>query len=409
MNKRLVLVVLLLAASLITGCMGKGKDKTSVDITPYSKSDMKLGYDGQEYFSPYERVITETEDGYYYFDYSYRYSKNLDSLVYLMFFDKKIQKSVPVCNLADCTHEKGNEECNAQFLNQIEKEESTELPRALWYYDGNLYTVLISTKDGSNTYNYDLYQISPDGSKRTKYTELYTLYSENGISLPEAFFHRGYVYYRITDTDGFQSLYKVKVEKGAEPELLTKLDDENKIISKFQIYKTGITYLQFSYTDESSDYSIKYYDESTGKITTLLDGEDIVMYTFVDDRIYYVFHNKVYLYDLESKEKTAIFEADDYLYISYDGKYLYAEVQTFSLKDYSKHYIYVLDLEGNLIDTIQAPSSQNCYFGNEDYLFQMFDLNENLKGSSDMPLVKVFDKSQIGTGNHEWIELPIMN
>ena len=66
-----------------------------------------------------------------------------------------------------------------------------------------------------------------------------------------------------------------------------------------------------------------------------------------------------------------------------------------------------MDLEGNLVDSIQVVSSQDSIFGDENYLFQMFDLNEDLSEKADMAVIKAFDKSQIGTGKHEWIELPL--
>lgn len=407
--KKLTLIAVLLVFSLTSGCVEKQAAAPAADAVPYSKENMKLGYDGQAFFSVYTKEFAETEEGYYYFDKSYEVNKSgVGKIInYLMFFDKEAKKSVPVCSLANCMHEQENEDCNAQFSAGYRMEQKTTRPYFLWYYDGNLYTIIINYT--VNTYNYDLYQISLDGSKRTKYIELYTLYEEGGISIPDAFCHRGYIYYTITESDGIESLFRVKIEKEARPEQIVKLDNENSYIDEFQIYKTGITYSENLNTDENIISSIKYVDQNSGKVEAILDDTVFTMYTIARDTVYYTSNNEIYAYNVESKDREKIYSMNrgGYGYISYDGKYLYAEVSPVSLEDYSEHYIYVIDLEGNLIDSIQAPSSQSCYFGDSDYLFQMFDLNESLTGRSDMPMIKAFDKSQIGTGSHEWIELPI--
>ena len=110
---------------------------------------------------------------------------------------------------------------------------------------------------------------------------------------------------------------------------------------------------------------------------------------------------------IKTGEEKKFFTCEYPVYISYDGKYLYAEACSGMVENYDEHFVYVLDLEKNLVDSIQVASSQDCYFGDENYLFQMFDLNDDLSNKADMAVMRAFDKSQIGTGKYEWIELPL--
>lgn len=324
-----------------------------------------------------------------------------------MCFDKETKKSVPVCNRADCMHKKGDIDCNAQFNIESTESATTTLPYFLWYYDDNLYTVIGDIDKESNSCSVDLYQVSLDGSKWTKYLEMYNLFEDEEIDIPYAFYHRGYIYYTITESDGVDSMYRIRLDKKAEPQMIDKLDDEYSYIIDYGVYDTGIVYIESQFVDDTYVDMINYYDTVTGEITTLIDNVSWVSYTVAQDVIYYSTNNRLYAYNTVSKDTHEIYEFDNEMTLSCDGEYLYAEVRASLLDNYSNHNIYVLDFDGNLIDTINAPSSQDCYFGNSDYLFQMFDMNEDLTDKSDMPMIKAFDKSRIGTSEYEWIELPI--
>ena len=115
---------------------------------------------------------------------------------------------------------------------------------------------------------------------------------------------------------------------------------------------------------------------------------------------------ELYVYNMDTKENRLLYTFDYPIYLSYDGKYLYGDLNVgyYGLSG-DLHYIYVLDLEGKLVDKIKVLSMRTCSFGDDKYLFQWFDLDENLE-PLEIPFIKAFDKSQIGTGKQEWIELP---
>ena len=132
----------------------------------------------------------------------------------------------------------------------------------------------------------------------------------------------------------------------------------------------------------------------------------MLSYVVVDDNIYYASDGKVFRFNPVNKSTDEIYDVGEDVYLSYDGAYIYAETPTM-YENFNKHYIYVIDTDGNLIDSIYAPSSRDCYFGDSDYLFQMFDLEDDLETKSKIPVIKAYDKSQVGTGKAEWIELPL--
>ncbi len=399
MSKKYLCLIIAMVL-FISGCSG-GDNSEKYQNYDFSYDSVQLGYDAQSFFELTFSEITSTESGYYYFDTSYKRSKTPSSDIYLMFFDRETGQAVPVCGQANCNHEIGDS-CDALFT-MMNAENPIISVRGLWYYNGDLYTVLTEL-DGSMS----LYKISLDGSVRTKYITLFEGGSDGTFNM---YYHRGYIYIALSPGDK-ASLYRVKIEKDAELELIYEMQDSDYYIKFGGItpYKNGIAIsaFSFSYTDEGmSGIDIMYYNPENGEVEKLVEKINYDSYLIIDSSLYYTQNGDIYIYNLETEEEMHFYTCDHPVYISYDGNYLYAEACPVSLDDYSEHNIYVLDLEGNLVDTIQAPSSQDCYFGDKDYLFQMFDLNEELTGKSEMAIIKAFDKSQIGTGEYKWIELPI--
>lgn len=400
MNRRIVCAVLCIIC-ILTGC-GQPKDE-EVSTAPFSLQSIQSGYDGQPFFESAFSSFVKTENGYYYYDQSYRLSY-INNLTYLMYFDKDTKKAVPVCSKADCTHT-AEDDCDAIFSMTDENEDkNVGYVHYLWYYNGNLYTMANNYENNVNVYY--IYQISFDGSKRTKYIKII----EGDITGFNMYYHRGYIYAAFAYGEDKAVLYRVKLEKNAKPELIYEFTGTGAMFTGFDLYDTGITFMNSYFTDttyENGVGTIEYYNPVTEEITTLMDEAFFDSYKVVENDIYYSKDGEIYAYNINSGNEKLFYTCDYPVYISYDGKYLYAEVCSINLEDYSEHYIYVLSPEGELVDTIQAASSQDCYFGDEDYLFQMFDLDEDLKGKADMAVIKAFDKSQIGTEKHEWIDLTI--
>ncbi|MBQ9886041.1 MAG: hypothetical protein IJM37_04165 [Lachnospiraceae bacterium] len=393
MKKSINAVGLLLLCVIVTfsACNKADGKRSSED---FSYANIQLGYDAQPYFDEMVGGIARVEKGYYYLGNDVE-----NNCTYLMYFDEDTQKAVPVCNKAECSH-KATSDCDAVF--SLDLIEGIGTPGGLWYYEGDLYTIINKFDPKTRLTSCDIYQINIDGSKRIKYIELFKIESPGFVP----YCHRGYLYIALHNGEKEIDLYRVKLEKGAELEQIYTFKAEDATIAYYQPYKKGIAFKCFSMEGDKPVICVRYYDAETNEITELVSGLNDRSYRIIDNKYYYMIDKDLYVYNMDTKESRQLYSFDYPVYLSYDGKYLYGDVCTDALLlPADEHYIYVLDTEGNLVDKIQAVSNCICSFGDEKYLFQMFDLNENLV-RLDESVIKAFVKSQIGTGKQEWIELP---
>ncbi|MBQ9886038.1 MAG: hypothetical protein IJM37_04150 [Lachnospiraceae bacterium] len=383
--------IILLCMTLFFSACSK-EDKGS-DTERFSWENIRVGYDAQPYFDERIGNFAKAENGYYYLSEDYD-----NTCTYLIYFDETTQKAIPVCNKADCTHS-ANESCDAVF--QWWKDGIGNISH-IWYYDKCLYALVDKLDSQTNLTSCEIYQISPDGSKRTKYIELF---SADNFSVT-AYCHRGYIYVAVDYEKDETILYSVKLEKNAEPKVIYDFKGKYATIADYQAYEKGITFKCYSFEDGKPVGHIKYFDNESGTITDLVEGLNDNSYRIIDNSIYYVKDKELYVYNMDTKENRLLYTFDYPIYLSYDGKYLYGDLNVgyYGLSG-DLHYIYVLDLEGKLVDKIKVLSMRTCSFGDDKYLFQWFDLDENLE-PLEIPFIKAFDKSQIGTGKQEWIELP---
>ncbi|MBQ9886037.1 MAG: hypothetical protein IJM37_04145 [Lachnospiraceae bacterium] len=388
-NIKTLCLALLCVVMVLSAC---GKTDSEFNNNDFSWKNMQLGYDAQPYFTSIIQDFVKTEDGYHYFD---RTSENANKI--LMFFDKHLKKAVPVCNKANCSHFSDDIECDAVF-------EATEPVNCLTYYDKNLYSCIDTFDSNEAVYKTCIYRISPDGSKREKFIDLFSGNIE-GISV---FYHRGYAYAALNVGNDKLEFYKTKLEKGAKPELIKSFDGYDITFYDFSPYKNGIAFIYMGFQDsnyEEIDNKILYYNPETGEISELLKDIHADSFRVVDDCIYYTNGKTLYEYDMVSNTQKELYGFDNNVFLSFDGKYIYGDTRVSGLDDISKHYVYVLDTNGKLVDSISIPSDFLCYFGDEDYLFQLVDMDNDFN-MLDESVIKAFDKSQIGTGKHEWIVLP---
>ena len=171
-----------------------------LDLTNYSM-DTVFATDDQPYFIWHQ--VAKSEHGYYYF-----------KSQMLMFYDVNTKQEVPVCNKADCNHDRLNTDCNANFMGSSEMfPKDTISTNRILYYDGNLYMV------GYDEESYTcLYKIASDGSTRERYMRLYRsdMYTSDGDTMsmswstPDVCIHHGYVYY-IYNKESEQKIRRMKL------------------------------------------------------------------------------------------------------------------------------------------------------------------------------------------------------
>lgn len=266
------------------------KKETTIPVTKLDIGSYDLEYNKETDAQPFFiwSSVAKTENGYYLW--------GLENYMnYLMFFDTKTQKTIPMCNLPNCTHT--DDTCNAYFSGMGV---GTDMiwNDALWYYENYLYIIGCDEEDYVN-----LYRAKPDGSSREKYMQLYKAdtasLEDNGAkeySVPELMIHRGYIYY-IDHKEEKTKLKRVKMG-GTETEILYETDgvletEEDKTeLNHVKSYGNYIFFLRSSvFRKEQRELAGLYaYNIQTGAITYVsssIERDYITVVSTKDDCISY--------------------------------------------------------------------------------------------------------------------------
>ncbi|MBQ9885481.1 MAG: hypothetical protein IJM37_01275 [Lachnospiraceae bacterium] len=370
--KRIIFAVLVCAV-LLSGCTkttdSESLKKEVVPIEGFTNTEYNPETDNQYYFSEYSGLVA-VDGGYY---------KNYGGFLY--FFDKKSKENHPVCSNLSCDHK--TENCDA-YLGDASY---------LQYYEGYLYYVI---------YDYDnkeaiLYRKSPDGSVVEKIGELL-----RADLIPDITIHRGYAYF-AWDSKNDSTLYRIKLKKDAVREKLFVYDAKfDPSIYRIKGYGDGVMfetsyYLNNDYT--GAVFNLYYYDsgENAVKLVKVDTGGD---YIIADGMVYYYKGDGVYQYDISTRTESMFYPIEEMVFVSYDGRYLYLNNEyalNWEQISEREHRVYVVDMNGQLIDTIPVPE-YICYYGDKDYLFQSMAMG-----------YQMLDKTQLGTGKQEWIKIPMYN
>lgn len=350
--------------------------KESDDID-FGDTSYNIETDSQNYFDSVSKSYAATTNGYYTFD---------DTILY--FIDKTTCDKFPVCSRTDCSHD--NADCDAYF-----NEHFTQIN----YYEGSLYT--IQTESDESSASYWLYKISLDGSVREKVFDMYSTVSRG--SVPTYIIHRGYVYYRYEDGEECH-LVKSRLDGSNQQEIFSTASESG--IWNISGYGDGILFYIVSDISMPFEGRILYYSQTGDELYKIAENayylfaasEDSIIYTDGKDIL------KTGIDDLSTE--VFVKGVGGMLTCSYDGKYIYVdnvlELWDFYDQencDYSNRKIDVYSRDGGLVDTIELPGQQSSAdFGDADYMF--FSFYENRKY-----MTRIFDKSQIGTGSYEWLEL----
>lgn len=371
MKKPILLLVIF--ALFLTACGAEQEKQVPETLSSYNRET-----DDQPYWSGLKNAVA-TKYGYYFM---------ISHKLYL--YNDKAKKITPLCGRADCPH-KGTEDCNAIFTDFIEY---------IGYYDGYLYMVGM---DNDELY---LYQVTVDGSKRTKLCKLGLLDDDtNGISFMAAT-HRGYFYYSITTfepvpTNRTAAAYRIPLTGHShEKEGIYHIAGLGASIFGFWAYDNTVLFssatLEKSSTSqpgyEFSEHEHCYYDTNQNKvITNVLKGSDEDTDTLyaADNTLYFCKGKKLYrmsLPDGTAEEiNTDIFEGEPSV-ITYDFTDLYC-------LDYATGNIRVYDTKNftkkqEIQSYKQTDTHWEILFGDDKYLFAVKDNSSCLQ---------VYDKKQNGT------------
>ncbi len=364
---KIVVVLLSILAIYSTGC---NKRVNSVNQTGFSNLSYNIETDDQLYSDYFTMAVVD--GGYYILNNSFLY-----------FFDKSSEEMVYVCSLVDCSH--NSEECDAYMNYAV----------AIWYYNNSIYYVDGEYDMSSDTVKYVLYKLSLDGSKRERITDIISV---SGID-PEMTIHRGYLYYSVYATEDSSELYRIPLSKNGKSEKIYSLHGSYASIYKLKGYGDGVIFTtDVAVDNDAYTYNIMYYDSNSETVSTIMEdcGAE---YTVKDDCIYDVRTDGVHCYNVANGTDELFYNPGAMVYISFDGENFYLDnIYDIFIENTpeDEHKVWVVNSEGELIDTIDLDNSYVCLFGDKDYLFQ--DCGNSLK---------IFDKSQIKTDTHEWSDILI--
>jgi hypothetical protein len=372
MKKKTVSIIsfILIISTLFSGCQTKTSDSAEADSQNY------WGFVGHD--------MAASEKGYYFFN---------TSSGMLYFYDRESGKTVPLCDKTDCNHEVGNKDCNAFFDTLLYM-----VTCGIWYYNHNLYVV---GYEQTNSKTACLYCIAEDGSKRTKLCELYQTESDGtGIAMN---IYQGYAYYSPQSPsmeNTTYNFYRIALEENAKPEVIYSFDAYQGSYGRVKA-TNGKVYFQSNYQNGENDSptgNIIEYDCKSGECETVLK-DNYLDYAVTEETLYYNQNETVRKKNLSSGEDGVFFEmeGESAFYLSYDGNYLLADNDMGIGLTHSsdERRIYVLNMDGELEDTVEIGSSDTMLYGDE-YRFFAWEF------TSGGNAVKTFAKTDFGSGSVQW-------
>ncbi len=342
-------------------------------------------YDFQSYFYMNSDIVANSE-GYF-------FKQNR----VICFFDRETKSTAPLCSKINCEHNRSSTDCNAYIAYSGDSR--------MWYYNGELYFVSFNL----NTYRYYIEALSTDGSKRRNVCNLFKkdITEEElnegfsyGSDIRYLMLHRGYAYYLLLTEDARFQMFRIRLTRFAKPELLYEADH----ITNFKGFENKIYFSAADFEPEAelveeSDFTCYAYDVEEEAISVVFENTAIGDLYIVDGDAYYLRGTELFKRSLAGGDKQVIYSFESSGNLSYDGRYFYFDNFDGSEENQANRAVLVFDESFSLVDEILLES--NFYlnrFGDEYYMFC-----DKLDG--DTTVTVAFDKSGIGTGKLERIEL----
>ena len=311
--------------------------------------------------------------------------------------------AVPLCSKAECTHD--TEDCNAYLGRSV-------LGWTIWYDGTHLYVVAARA---ATCY---LYEISLDGSGSREICALFKTTGASAYGL-SPYYYDGYLYYAqmlqsATDVaNGIyaQKLYRIRIENNAKPELICEntenVDSVSSNIGRCFFYEDLMYFVLSCYANDGSSEATTLYRYHTKEDKLEKLGERyMAYYCVVDDVLYYTAENGIHQYNLNDGTEVMFYE--DPALVSeliYDGQYFYASDKGYirATEEESPDFytMYVIDREGDLVDTIAIDWTWSFFYGDGNNLVAKGrrDLLEKEQSATQFYF---YDKRQIGTDQDEW-------
>lgn len=447
--KKIILIIITVVTMLGISACGDKQSNQSTVTDDYRYSSYTYDDNAPQYYMAGSAAASET--GYYYIDGAPVIN---NSNMYIYYYDMIKDMTIPLCSKVDCDHR--TDECEAYISQNI------CVGSKIWYHNQRLYMI-------EKTEEKDIL-VSYDKTMRDKKEEK-TL-SINGLSVNKnsknACITNGKLYYELS---GDNSLFICAVSLNSDEQayVVKEYVSEYNYYERVSLYpiedKIYVNWLSGVSADKSL-YYIEQIDISTDKVSrlcdmnekypeisstiinwnseTYFDKDGNLYFTCVDKDNYMVKKLNISTGDIKDLYVQELQHEKDYGYVhlkNYDGNYIYiykgVNMMALSGKPLDEqfkkydNYIYILDTDGNIKDTVilnntdekaSGNISAEFYGGDERCLligFSKHDIKglelseeeqnlrikledevfKNKKGFVDVNVSAILDKSQIGSGN----------
>lgn len=447
--KKIILIIITVVTMLGISACGDKQSNQSTVTDDYRYSSYTYDDNAPQYYMAGYAAASET--GYYYIDGAPVIN---NSNMYIYYYDMIKDMTIPLCSKVDCDHR--TDECEAYISQNI------CVGSKIWYHNQRLYMI-------EKTEEKDIL-VSYDKTMRDKKEEK-TL-SINGLSVNKnsknACITNGKLYYELS---GDNSLFICAVSLNSDEQayVVKEYVSEYNYYERVSLYpiedKIYVNWLSGVSADKSL-YYIEQIDISTDNVSrlcdmnekypeisstiinwnseTYFDKDGNLYFTCVDKDNYMVKKLNVSTGDIKDLYVQELQHEKDYGYVhlkNYDGNYIYiykgVNLMALSGKPLDEqfkkydNYIYILDTDGNIKDTVilnntdekaSGNISAEFYGGDERCLligFSKHDIKglelseeeqnlrikledevfKNKKGVVNVNVSAILDKSQIGSGN----------
>lgn len=447
--KKIILIIITVVTMLGISACGDKQSNQSTVTDDYRYSSYTYDDNAPQYYMAGSAAASET--GYYYIDGAPVIN---NSNMYIYYYDMIKDMTIPLCSKVDCDHR--TDECEAYISQNI------CVGSKIWYHNQRLYMI-------EKTEEKDIL-VSYDKTMRDKKEEK-TL-SINGLSVNKnsknACITNGKLYYELS---GDNSLFICAVSLNSDEQayVVKEYVSEYNYYERVSLYpiedKIYVNWLSGVSADKSL-YYIEQIDISTDNVSrlcdmnekypeisstiinwnseTYFDKDGNLYFTCVDKDNYMVKKLNVSTGDIKDLYVQELQHEKDYGYVhlkNYDGNYIYiykgVNLMALSGKPLDEqfkkydNYIYILDIDGNIKDTVilnntdekvSGNISAEFYGGDERCLLIGFSTHDikglelseeeqnlrikledevfkNKKGFVDVNVSAILDKSQIGSGN----------
>lgn len=447
--KKIILIIITVVTMLGISACGDKQSNQSTVTDDYRYSSYTYDDNAPQYYMAGSAAASET--GYYYIDGAPVIN---NSNMYIYYYDMIKDMTIPLCSKVDCDHR--TDECEAYISQNI------CVGSKIWYHNERLYMI-------EKTEEKDIL-VSYDKTMRDKKEEK-TL-SINGLSVNKnsknACITNGKLYYELS---GDNSLFICAVSLNSDEQayVVKEYVSEYNYYERVSLYPIGdkiyVNWLSGVSADKSL-YYIEQIDISTDKVSrlcdmnekypeisstiinwnseTYFDKDGNLYFTCVDKDNYMVKKLNISTGDIKDLYVQELQHEKDYGYVhlkNYDGNYIYiykgVNLMALSGKPLDEqfkkydNYIYILDTDGNIKDTVilnntdekvSGNISAEFYGGDERCLLIGFSTHDikglelseeeqnlrikledevfkNKKGFVDINVSAILDKSQIGSGN----------